>query len=68
MEILSFVLPNIPIWALLIIGLIALFIIWKIVKFALIILVIIVIFFVIMMGLDFLGVFKVLQQFLTSFM
>ena len=48
---------NLPIWVLFLIGIIAIIIIWKLVKFAIKLLLIIVIFFIILIGLDYFDVF-----------
>jgi len=58
----------IPLWALFI-GLILLVIIaWKLIKFALKVLIIVVVFFAILIGLDVLGVFTIINDFLLSFL
>ena len=48
---------NLPFWAFFLIGIIAVIIIWKLVKFAIKILLIIIIFFIILIGLDYFDVF-----------
>ena len=48
---------NFPFWAIFLIGIIAIIIIWKLVKFALKLLLILVIFFIILIGLDYFDVF-----------
>ena len=48
---------NLPFWAIFLIGIIAIIIIWKLVKFALKLLLILVIFFIILIGLDYFDVF-----------
>jgi hypothetical protein len=53
---------TLPLWAFFIIGLIAIIIVWKLIKFAIKILLIIVVFFVILIGLDFLNVFDFIQN------
>jgi hypothetical protein len=58
---------DIPLWALFLIGIIAVIILWKLVKFALKILLIIIVFFIILFGLDFLGFFEKIQGLLSIF-
>ena len=53
---------NIPLWLIFLIGVIALFIIWKLFKFALKILLTIAVFFIILMVLDYLNVFDWFQN------
>ena len=63
MEIMSF---EIPLYVLFLIGILAVFIIWKLLKFAIKILLVIVVFFLVLFGLDILGVFEMAQNLLTS--
>jgi len=63
MEILGVVLP---LWAVFLIGIIIVVIAWKLVKFALKILLILVVFFIILIGLDALGVFNTIQNLLLT--
>ena len=58
---------SLPLWLILLIGLIILIIAWKLIKFALKILLILVIAFLILLGLDFIGIFDLIQNFLTIF-
>ena len=53
---------EIPLWAFFLIGVIAVIVLWKLVKFALKILVIAVVAFIILIGLDFLNVFGWIQN------
>ena len=58
----------IPLWALFVILIIAVIVLWKLIKFALKILLVVIVFFAILIGLDFLNVFNILQEFLSSFL
>lgn len=53
---------TLPLWAFFLIGIIAIIIIWKLIKFAIKILLIIVVFFIILIGLDSLNVFGWIQN------
>ena len=55
-----------PLWAVFLIGIIIVVVAWKLIKFALKILLILVVFFVILIGLDALGVFNTIQNFLLT--
>jgi len=55
---------SLPLWAIVLVGVIVVVIAWKIIKFALKILLVLIAFFAIMMGLDILGVFDILQNLL----
>lgn len=57
---------DIPLYVLFLIGIVAVFIIWKLIKFAFKILIVIVIFFLTLFGLDFLGVFDFAQNLLST--
>lgn len=57
---------SLPLWAIILVGIIVVVIAWKIIKFALKILLVLIVSFGILMGLDFLGVFNVLQDLLSS--
>jgi len=59
---------SLPLWILLLVGIIIVLIAWKIIKFALKILLILVIAFLILMGLDFLNVFDFIQNIMTNFL
>jgi len=59
---------SLPLWILLLIGIIIVLIAWKIIKFALKILLILVIAFLILLGLDFLNVFDFIQNIMTNFL
>ena len=59
----------IPLWALFIGLILIAVVVWKLIKFAIKILIVIVVFFVILIGLDFLGVFSWIQNnILSSFL
>lgn len=59
---------TIPLWALFI-GLILIAIVaWKLIKFAIKVLLIVVVFFIILIGLDVVGVFDHIQNILSSFL
>jgi len=53
---------EIPLWALFIIGIIGIVLIWKLIKFAIKILIIVIIFFVILIGLDLFHVFDAIKN------
>jgi hypothetical protein len=57
---------TLPLWAFFLIGIIAIIIIWKLIKFAIKILLIVVVFFVILIGLDYLDVFGWIQNILSG--
>ena len=57
-----------PLWLILLIGIIIVLIAWKFIKFAIKILLILIVAFLILFGLDFLGVFNYLQDFLSNFL
>ncbi len=57
---------SLPLWAIILVGVIVVVIAWKIIKFALKILLVLIISFAIMMGLDILGVFDALQKLLSG--
>ena len=59
---------SLPLWILLLIGLIIVLVAWKIIKFALKILLILVVAFLILLGLDFLNVFDFIQNIMTNFL
>ena len=69
MEILGITLFGyvIPLWLVFLIVIIAVLLIWKLIKFAIKILLIIVVFFVILFGLDFLGFFDAIQKIIAGF-
>ena len=58
---------SLPLWVILLIGIIVVLIAWKIIKFAIKILLILIIAFLILLGLDFLNVFDFIQNILTNF-
>ena len=53
---------TLPLWAFLIIGLIAIVIIWKLIKFAIKIFLVIVVFFVILIGIDILNIPSIIEN------
>ena len=53
---------DVPLWALFLIGIVAVIVVWKLFKFALKIALIIIVFFVILFGLDFFNVFDAIQN------
>jgi len=56
---------EIPLAVVFLIGIIAVFIIWKLIKFAIKILIVIIIFFLILFGLDLIGVFSHLPKIIS---
>jgi hypothetical protein len=56
---------TIPLWAFFLIGIVAVIIVWKLLKFAIKILLIIIVFFIILFGLDYLGIFDLIQGIVT---
>jgi hypothetical protein len=65
MELFGFI---IPLWAVFLGVIVIVVIAWKLIKFALKVLLVIVVFFVILIGLDLLNVFKIIQDFLLGVM
>jgi hypothetical protein len=60
---------TIPLWAILIGAVLVIFVVWKLIKFAIKILIVLVVFFTLLIGLDLLGVFNFIQEnILTIFM
>jgi len=57
---------QIPLYVIFLIGIVAVFIVWKLIKFAIKILLVIVVFFLILFGLDVMGVFDFAQNLITS--
>jgi len=53
---------TLPLWAFFLIGIIAIIIVWKLIKFAIKILLVVVVFFIILMGLDYFDVFGWIQN------
>jgi hypothetical protein len=58
---------QIPLWAIFIGIIIIIYIAWKLIKFAIKILIALLLFFGILIGLDMLGIFSWLQQFIGGF-
>jgi len=61
-------LGNIPLFLLLLIAIVVVFVVWKLIKFAIKVFLVIVVFFIILIGLDFIGVFSWLQSIISSFL
>ena len=59
---------SLPLWIILLIGIIIIFIAWKLIKFAIKIFLILIIAFLILLGLDFLNVFDFIQNILNNFL
>ena len=59
---------NIPLWLLLVIVILIVVVVWKLIKFAIKILIVVVVFFVILIGLDVIGVFDKISGLLSSFL
>jgi hypothetical protein len=57
---------SLPLWLILLIGIIIVLIAWKIIKFAIKILIILIVAFLILLGLDFIGFFDLIQKFLIN--
>jgi hypothetical protein len=57
---------ELPLWALLIIGLLIVIVAWKLIKFALKILLIIVVFFIILIAIDYFNVIGAIQNLFTN--
>jgi hypothetical protein len=55
-------LGNLPLFIVFLIALLVVFVVWKVIKFAVKLLLVLAVFFVILIGLDFLGVFSWLQN------
>ena len=55
-----------PLWSVILIGLIVVIIAWKIIKFAIKILLVLIVAFLILMGLDIIGVFDFIQNLLSG--
>jgi len=57
---------TLPLWAVFLGGIVIVVVAWKLIKFALKILLVLVVFFAILVGLDVLGVFNLIQSFLSN--
>jgi len=57
----------VPLWLFFLIFIVAAIILWKLIKFAIKLLIVVVVFFIILFGLDILGVFGYLQGLIASF-
>jgi hypothetical protein len=58
---------SLPLWVILLIGIVIVLIAWKFIKFAIKILLILIVAFLILLGLDFLEVFDFIQNILIIF-
>jgi hypothetical protein len=56
----------VPLWAVFLILIIAIIVAWKLIKFALKVLIVVIVFFLILFGLDLLGVFDLIQKALAG--
>ena len=57
---------SLPLWAVFLLIIVIVIVAWKLIKFALKLLLILIVCFVILIGLDFLGVFNTIQNFLST--
>ena len=57
---------TLPLWAVFLGGIIIVVVAWKLIKFALKVLLVIVVFFAILIGLDVLNVFNIIQNLLSN--
>jgi len=57
---------TLPLWAVFLGGIILVVVAWKLIKFALKVLLVIVVFFAILIGLDVLNVFNIIQDILSN--
>ncbi|MBN1280085.1 MAG: hypothetical protein JXA00_00380 [Candidatus Thermoplasmatota archaeon] len=62
----EFLSMSIPLWAVFLILLVALLLIWRLIRFTMRIMLFFLLFFVLLIGLDFLGVFSWIQQNILS--
>jgi len=60
------IISGIPLWALFIVLILVVVVVWKLIKFAIKILIVVVAFFAILIGLDFLHVFEWINSLLLS--
>jgi hypothetical protein len=58
---------SLPLWIVILIGIIVVIIAWKIIKFALKILLVLIVSFAILLGLDLLGVFNFIAELISGF-
>jgi len=58
---------TLPLWAVFLGGIILVVVAWKLIKFALKVLLVLVVFFAILIGLDVLNVFTIIQDLLSNF-
>ena len=56
----------VPLWAVFLIAIVAVIVVWKLIKFALKVLIVVVVFFLILFGLDIFGVFDIIQNALAG--
>ena len=57
---------ELPLWAIFLIGIIIVIVAWNLIKFALTVLFILIVIFIVLIGLDYLGVFSAIQNFLSG--
>ena len=57
---------SVPLWAVFIGLLLVVFVVWKLIKFAIKVLIVLVVFFIILIGLDVVGVFDWIQSLFTG--
>ena len=62
------IISGIPLWALFIVLILVVVVVWKLIKFAIKILIVVVAFFAILIGLDVIGVFDGINSLLSSFL
>ncbi len=60
-------LGDLPLYVVLLIGLAVVFILWKLIKFTIKVVLVLAVFFLVLIGLDVVGVFSWLQELLYSF-
>ena len=60
------IISGIPLWALFIVLILVVVVVWKLIKFAIKILIVVVVFFAILIGLDVIGVFEMISGPLSS--
>ncbi len=57
---------SIPLWLLILIGIVVVLLIWKLIKFAITVLIVIILILIVISGLDYLGVFQNLQNLING--
>jgi hypothetical protein len=63
MEILGF---TLPLWAIFLVGILLVLVAWKLIKFAIKIVLVLVVLFIILMGLDYFGIFDAIQGLVST--